>query len=138
MSNMCCYYTLNKHFLVTPQVLSSYSCNKMVNKKCWHNFICLNLFLLMLERPNQQQWSCRDVASILWDFYPKLGCHDTQNVLQKYNHPNKSIRLICLDGLTYKPYWLRWVVISMKHILSVMTSQFHILVKIGLEQLWNA
>ena len=28
--------------------------------------------------PSQQQWSCRDIASILWDFYPTLGCHDTQ------------------------------------------------------------
>ena len=36
-------------------------------------------------RLSQQQRSCRDVASILWDFYPTLGCHDTQKVLHKYN-----------------------------------------------------
>ena len=54
-------------------------------------FVCINAL-----RPSQQQWSCQDVASILWDF----GCHDTQNVLHKYNHPTKPIRLICMDGLT--------------------------------------
>ena len=43
-----------------------------------------------------------DVASILLDFNPKLGCHDIQKVLQrfKYNHPTKPIMLICMDGLT--------------------------------------
>ena len=55
-------------------------------------------------RPSQQQWSCRDVASILWDFYSTSRCHDTQNVLHKYNHPTESIRLI-IDGLT-KPHFL--------------------------------
>ena len=29
-----------------------------------------------------------------------MGCHDTQNVLYKCNHPSKRIRLICMDGLT--------------------------------------
>ena len=47
-----------------------------------------------------------DTASILWDFYTTLGCHDTQNVLHKNNHPFKPIRLICMDGLT-KPLYLR-------------------------------
>ena len=28
--------------------------------------------------------------------YPTLGFHDTQNVLHKYNHPTKPIRLICM------------------------------------------
>ena len=51
-------------------------------------------------RSSQQQWSFRDVASILWDFYPTLGCQDTQNALRKYNHPTKPIRLTCMDGLT--------------------------------------
>ena len=55
--------------------------------------------------PRQQQWSCRDVASILWDFNPTLGCHDTQNVLHIYNDPTKPIRLLCMDGLT-KPLFL--------------------------------
>ena len=49
--------------------------------------------------------SCQDVASILWGFYPTLGCHDTQNALHKYNHPTEPIRLICIDGLT-KPLFL--------------------------------
>ena len=34
-------------------------------------------------RHSQQLWSCRDVASILCDIYPTLGCHDTQNVPEK-------------------------------------------------------
>ena len=45
------------------------------------------------------------LASILWDFYPTLGCHDFQNVLRKYNLPTKPIKLICMDGLT-KPDFL--------------------------------
>ena len=43
--------------------------------------------------------------SILWDLYPKLGCHGTQNVLRKYNHPTKQIRRICMNGLI-KPLFL--------------------------------
>ena len=61
--------------------------------------------LINALRPSQQQWSSRDVASILWDLYPTLGCHDTQNALHKYNHPTKPIRLIRTDGLT-KPRFL--------------------------------
>ena len=38
------------------------------------------------------------VASILWDFYPKLGCHDIQKNVSKNNHPTKPERLVC--GLT--------------------------------------
>ena len=56
-------------------------------------------------RPSQQQWSCRDVVSILWDFYPTFGCHDTQNVLYKYNHQTKPIRLTCMDGMTKPLSW---------------------------------
>ena len=37
------------------------------------------LFELMLS---VQVNSYGHVASILWDFYPKLGCHDIQKVLQ--------------------------------------------------------
>ena len=33
------------------------------------------------------------------------GCHDTQNLLHKYNHPGKPIRPICMNGLT-KPLFL--------------------------------
>ena len=78
--------------------------------------ISLNLFysifsvhmVSQLMPHSQQQWSCRDVHSILWDFYSTLGCHDTQNVLHKYNHPSdptKPLRFICMDGLT-KPHFL--------------------------------
>ena len=49
-------------------------------------------------RPSQHQWSCRDDAPLLWDIYPILGWHDTQNRLHKYNHPTKPIRLICMDA----------------------------------------
>ena len=44
--------------------------------------------------PSQQLWSCWDIASILWDFYPTLGCHDSQYVLLKYSHVSKQLRLI--------------------------------------------
>ena len=29
--------------------------------------------------------------------YPILGCHDTQNVLHKYNHLTKPIRIVCMN-----------------------------------------
>ena len=65
-----------------------------------------NLFVKIdALRPSQQHWSCLGVASVLWDFYQTLGCHDTQIVLHKYNHPTKPIRLICMNGLT-KPLFL--------------------------------
>ena len=64
----------------------------------WVLIINVSLFEIDALRPSQQQWSCRDVASILWDMYPPLGCHDTQNALLKYNHPTKRIRLVCMDG----------------------------------------
>ena len=67
--------------------------------------VLLLLFVLFVcidgLRPSQQQWSCRDVASILWDFYPTLGCHDTQNVRHKYNHPTKPIMLICMNHFSW-------------------------------------
>ena len=66
---------------------------------------CHHFVLIDTLRPSQQLWSCRDVASILWDFYPTLGCHDTQNALHKYNHPTKPIRLLSMEGLT-KPLFL--------------------------------
>ena len=31
-------------------------------------------------RPSQQQWSCQDIASILWDFYQTLGCNDHTDI----------------------------------------------------------
>ena len=49
----------------------------------------------------------RGVALMSWDFYPILGCHDTQNVLHKYNNPSKPklLLLLCMDGLN-KPLFL--------------------------------
>ena len=41
----------------------------------------------------------------LFGCYPTLVCHDTQNVLHRYNQPSKPIRLICMDGVT-KPFSL--------------------------------
>ena len=93
------------HYCLNP---GSVDCPDMTEKLLTKT-LSLNtnkIFLLVgALHPSQQQWSCRDVASILWDFYPTLGCHDTQNVLHKYNHPTKPIRLICMDGLT-KPLFL--------------------------------
>ena len=75
--------------------------NLPFNKLCLAIEIHLNLtFMLIIVcfvsfdalLPSQQQWSCQEVASMLWDFYPTLGCHDTQNVLHKYNHPTKPVR----------------------------------------------
>ena len=60
------------------------------------------LFELMLNVPGQRQWSCRDVASILLDFYPpqKKDVMTSKNCLKyMYNQPTKPIRLVCMDGL---------------------------------------
>ena len=57
------------------------------------DFVCL--FELMLYVPVNSNGH----AGTLPPFYGTLpGCHDTQNVLHKYNHPTKPI---CMDGLTY-------------------------------------
>ena len=56
-----------------------------------HNFDAC-LFEWMLNVPVNSQWSCRDAASILWDFYPKSGRRDIKKVLR----PNE----ICMDSLT--------------------------------------
>ena len=62
-----------------------------------------SLFELMLYVPFNCNGNVGTLPPILWDFYPT--CHDTQNVLHKYNHPSKPIRLTCMDGLT-KPLFL--------------------------------
>ena len=63
-------------------------------------FVCL--FELMFYVP-----VFRGVALMSWDFYPILGCHDTKNVLHKYNNPSKPklLLLLCMDGLN-KPLFL--------------------------------
>ena len=59
-------------------------------------FVCLSLFELMSYIPvnsgNVHVW-------MLPPFY-RTFTHDTQNVLHKYNHPSKPIKLICYVGLT--------------------------------------
>ena len=64
------------------------SIKEILNTKQQQNNYCL--FELMLDS-NGHVWM---LPPFLWDFYPTLGCHDTQNVLYKYNHPSKPIRLI--------------------------------------------
>ena len=60
--------------------------NRVRPQKCKNNFsVCLSDAL----RPSQQRWSCRDVLSILLDFYPKEGCH-----------PNSALKMFMMSGLT--------------------------------------
>ena len=48
-----------------------------INKK---KKVCMfELWLYILVNSYGHFW---DVASVLWDFFPTLGCHDTQNVLE--------------------------------------------------------
>ena len=51
-------------------------------------FVCLFvcLFELILYVPVNSNGHVGTLTSILWDFYPTLGCHDTQNVLHKYTN----------------------------------------------------
>ena len=56
-----------------------------------------SLFYFYLRR-NQQQWSCQDVVSILWDVMISNKC-------LKYNDPSKPILLICMGGYL-KPFFL--------------------------------
>ena len=56
--------------------------------------------LLMFYVPGNSNDHVGTLPPFLWDFYPKLGCHDTQNGLHKYNHTAKPIKLMA--GLTKK------------------------------------
>ena len=47
--------------------------SKSDKQKC---LLMIILFIMLQLGP------CWDLASILWEFYPTLGCHDIQNVLQ--------------------------------------------------------
>ena len=60
--------------------------NKVGPQKCKTN---LSVCLIVALHPSQQLWSCRDVLSILLDFYPKEGCH-----------PNSALKIFMMDGLT--------------------------------------
>ena len=44
-------------------------------------FVCL--FELMFYAPVNSNGHVGTLPPFLWDFYPILGCHDTQNVLHK-------------------------------------------------------
>ena len=45
------------------------------------NFAVFALFVCFVAlRPSQPILQCRDVTSILCDFYPTLGCHDIRNI----------------------------------------------------------
>ena len=57
------------------------------------NYICLFDLWFTVPVTSIAIW---DVASTLWDFYPTLGCHDTQNALEI----SKQLRIICMGGLT--------------------------------------
>ena len=48
-------------------------------------------------RPIQQLWSCQD---FLWDVYPTLGCHDTQNMLENNPSPNPLPKVKKEDVMT--------------------------------------
>ena len=44
------------------------------------------------EQPSQQLWSCGVVVSILWDVYPRFGCHYIQSKMcfTEYDQPSKA------------------------------------------------
>ena len=46
-----------------------------------------------------QLWSCIDIASVLWDFYTTLGCHDTQNELKNITKYTNKAYIYTVDGL---------------------------------------
>ena len=62
-----------------------------------YNLLCLFVWIDALC-PNQQQWSCQDAASILWDVM-------ISNKYLKYNHPSKPILLICIGSLTWNHFF---------------------------------
>ena len=44
-------------------------------------FAVFALFVCFVSlRPSQPILQCRDITSILCDFYPTLGCHDIRNI----------------------------------------------------------
>ena len=45
------------------------------------NFAVFALFVCFVAlRPSQPILQCRDITSILYDFYPTLGCYDIRNI----------------------------------------------------------
>ena len=73
---------------------------------------CKQLMTMHNVPVNVKLWSCRNVTAILWDFYPKLGCHDTQKVLKtseitlfyaiKRNAKNNETVYVCIQAKHYK------------------------------------
>ena len=61
------------------------------------NFALFVCFVAL--RPSQPIWQCRDVTSILCDFYPTLGCHDIRNISKlqpKKKKKKKKMNSSCL------------------------------------------
>ena len=56
----------------------------ILTKKYLFFLIYCKISLFVALHPSQQLWSCRGVASISWDFYLTLGCHDMTNCARKY------------------------------------------------------
>ena len=76
----------------------------MIQAQLWNMnefLILVRLFELMLYVPVNSNGH----VGTLPQFYGTLGYNDTQNLLHKYNHPTKPIRLVCMDDLT-KPLFL--------------------------------
>ena len=77
-----------------------------LSNKCLLTIIIICLFDLWASVPVNSNGHLGTLPKILRDFYPKLGCHDTQHVLEnKTNQVNNYIRLICMDGLTSYFSW---------------------------------
>ena len=56
------------------------------------NFAVFALFVCFVAlRPSQSILQCRDITSILCDFYPTLGCHDIRNISKLQPKKKKKI-----------------------------------------------
>ena len=56
-----------------------------MSTKIKEKFTIFGLFVCFVAlRPSQQILSCRDITSILCEFYPTLGCHHCHDI--RNNH----------------------------------------------------
>ena len=66
-------------------------------KENFYMFVCF-----VALRPSQPILQCRDITSILCDFYPTLGCHDIRNkskLQPKKKKKNEQLMLVNINVL---------------------------------------
>ena len=64
--------------------------------------ICL--FELILNVPVISYGQDGTLPPFLWDFYPKLGCHDVRKNASNITQPSKPLRLLCMNWINLNTF----------------------------------